>query len=44
MLGDPMKALFGLHWGRFAQSAILILFIVTIWPAVMKAALKEETV
>ncbi len=44
MLGAPMEALFGMHWGNFAKFFILTLFIMTIWPAVMKAALKDEAV
>jgi len=39
-----MEALLGMHWGCFANNVIRILFIIAIWPAVMKAALKDETV
>ena len=41
-LPDPMEALFGYHWGCFAYNAIFTLFIMAIWPAVMKKALKKE--
>ena len=44
ILEEPMEALFGMHWGCFARYVIQILFIIAIWPAVMKAALKDETV
>ena len=42
ILGDPMQALFGLHWGAFARTFIVYLFIIVIWPVVMKKVLKEE--
>ena len=42
MLSAPMCALLGQHWGCFVDKAIIILFIMAIWPAVMKAALKAE--
>ena len=44
ILGAPMEALFGMHWGCFANNVIRILFIIVIWPALMKAALKDEAV
>ena len=44
ILGGPMEAMLGTHWGCFANNVIRILFIIAIWPAVMKAALKDETV
>ena len=42
ILGAPMQALFGLHWGCLVEKSFIILFIVALWPAVMKKALKEE--
>ena len=42
VLSAPMCALLGQHWGCFVDKAIIILFIMAIWPAVMKAALKAE--
>ena len=36
LLGAPMQALFGTHWGNLAANMIKILFIVALWPAVMK--------
>ena len=42
ILSDPMCALLGQHWGCFADKFIIIMFIMAIWPAVMKAALKAE--
>ena len=44
ILGGPMEAMFGMHWGCFASNVIRVLFIIVIWPAVMKAALKEEPI
>ena len=41
ILGTYMEALFGGHWGRFANKAIFALFIMAIWPAVMKKVLKK---
>jgi membrane-associated phospholipid phosphatase len=35
-VGAPMKALFGLHWGAFFQNLISFMFIMCIWPLVMK--------
>jgi len=42
LLGAPMRSLFGLHWGCFVENFILILFVMAIWPAVMKATMKKE--
>lgn len=42
VMGAPMEALFGMHWGCFVNHVIRIMFIVVIWPAVMKAALKDK--
>lgn len=39
---DPMRALFGLHWGTLVGNSIVITFIVLIWPAVMKALQKKQ--
>ncbi len=36
-MGQPMTALFGVHWGALAKSVIIVMFIVVLWPAVMKA-------
>ena len=36
-VGRPMNALLGLHWGLFAENVVLMFFMITIWPAVMKA-------
>ena len=44
ILGAPMETLFGMHWGCFANNFIRILFIIVIWPAAMKAALKDAVV
>ena len=41
-VGAPMKELFGLHWGAFAQNMIIFLYIVAGWPLVMKACGKHE--
>ena len=43
MLPSPMRALFCLHWGCFVEKSTVILFIIAIWPAVMKATMHEET-
>ena len=36
LLGAPMQNLFGAHWGNLAAHMIRILFIIALWPAVMK--------
>ncbi|MBR5110696.1 MAG: phosphatase PAP2 family protein [Clostridia bacterium] len=36
LLGAPMQALFGAHWGNLVSHMIRILFIIALWPAVMK--------
>lgn len=36
LLGAPMQALFGAHWGNLAAHMIRVLFIIALWPAVMK--------
>ena len=42
MYGDlPMELLFGMHWGEFAKSFIMMSFIIVIWPAVMKLSSKK---
>ena len=43
LLGAPMKSLFGAHWGCFAEHVIIVLYIVALWPAVMKACMKTKT-
>ena len=43
LLGAPMKSLFEAHWGCFAEHVIIVLYIVALWPAVMKACLKTKT-
>ena len=40
-LKTPLRELLGLHWGTFASNAIIMLFIVALWPAAMKAVLKK---
>ena len=44
-LGDSLpEAVFGMHWGAFAQNFIMMSFIILIWPAVMKQCSKGREV
>ena len=36
LMGSPLKNLLGLNWGSFANKFIIMLFIIVIWPLVMK--------
>ena len=36
LLGSPLKSALGLHWGSFANTFLLMLFIIALWPAVLK--------
>ncbi|MBO6231510.1 MAG: phosphatase PAP2 family protein [Ruminiclostridium sp.] len=38
----PMHELLGLHWGTLAANSVIMIFIVALWPAVMKAVTKNE--
>ena len=38
----PLRDLLGQHWGTLAANSIIIIFIVAVWPAVMKAVTKNE--
>ena len=40
---QPLRALFGLHWGTLLGESVLIMFIVAGWPLVMKFVLKDKT-
>ncbi len=42
-LNAPLRGLLGLHWGTLAANGLVMLFIVVIWPAVMKVITKNET-
>jgi membrane-associated phospholipid phosphatase len=39
----PLRDLLGLHWGTLTANSIIIMFIVAIWPAVMKAVVRDES-
>lgn len=41
-MGQPMTALFGVHWGALAKSFVIVMFIIAIWPAIMKATDKKS--
>ena len=41
-IGDPLKSLLGLHWGAFAKNFVIVMFIVAIWPAVIKKVSDSE--
>ena len=38
----PLRGLLGLHWGTLAANSVMMLFIVAVWPAVMKAVTKND--
>ena len=38
----PFRALFGLNWGTLLAKTVIIMFIITIWPAVMKLLLRDK--
>ncbi len=42
-LSTPLRGLLGLQWGTLAANGLVMLFIVVIWPAVMKVINKNET-
>ena len=37
----PLRELLGLHCGSFAANAVIMLFVIAVWPAVMKAVTKD---
>jgi membrane-associated phospholipid phosphatase len=39
---SPMEAVFGMHWGAFAKNFIMMLFVIVIWPAVIKLICKDR--
>ena len=39
---SPLRELLGLHWGTLAANSIIMIFIVAVWPAIMKAVTKHE--
>ena len=39
---SPMEAVFGMHWGAFANNFIMMSFVIVIWPAVMKLICKDR--
>ena len=39
---SPMEAVFGMHWGAFANNFIMMSFVIVIWPAVMKLLCKDR--
>jgi membrane-associated phospholipid phosphatase len=41
LLGSPLKNLLGLQWGSFANNFILIIFITSLWPLVLKLVQKR---
>lgn len=41
LLGSPLKNLLGLHWGSFTDNIIRMMFIMVIWPLVIKAVQKK---
>ena len=42
LMGSPLKNLLGLNWGSFVNKFLIMLFILVIWPLVMKAVQKHE--
>ena len=38
---SPLRDLLGLHWGTLTANSIIMLFIVAVWPAVMKAVTRN---
>ena len=38
----PMISLLGAHWGTFAANMVVFLFILSVWPLVLKAVQKNE--
>lgn len=42
LLGSPLKQALGLQWGSFAANFIIMIFIMAVWPAVMKIIQKRE--
>ena len=43
LLWTPVTLLLGDHWGNFAANVIVFLFILAVWPAVMKRMNREKT-
>lgn len=42
LLGSPLKEWFGLRWGSLANKVIITMFIMVIWPLVLKAVKKKH--
>ncbi|MBR5091541.1 MAG: phosphatase PAP2 family protein [Ruminiclostridium sp.] len=39
---SPLRELLGQHWGSLAANSVIMIFIVALWPAVMKAVTRSE--
>ena len=39
---SPLRDLLGLHWGTLAANSTIMIFIIAIWPAIMKIVTKTE--
>ena len=39
---SPLRSVLGQNWGAFAASAVIVSFIVVIWPAIMKAVAGKD--
>jgi len=41
-VNTPLRYVFGQNWGSFAANAVIVSFIVVIWPAIMKAVTGKD--
>ena len=39
---SPLRELLGQHWGTLTANSVIMIFVVAVWPAVMKAVTRNE--